>query len=48
MKQVIEPGVSYNSSIYREWLRLVEDKGIEYNIARAGQEIDLGSGINIA
>ena len=47
VKQVLEPGVSYNSSIYREWLRLVEDKGIEHNIARAGQEIDLGNGITI-
>ena len=45
VKQVLEPGVSYNSSIYREWCNLVEDKGIEYNIARAGQEIDLGGGI---
>ena len=47
VKQVLEPGVSYNSSIYQEWLRLVEDKGIEYNIARAGQEIDLGNGIEM-
>jgi len=47
VKQVLDPGVSYNSSIYREWLRLVGDKGIEYNIARAGQEIDLGNGITI-
>jgi len=47
VKQALEPGVSYNSSIYEEWLRLVEDKGIEYNIARAGQEIDLGNGIKL-
>ena len=47
VNQVLEPGVSYNSSIYREWCNLVEDKGIEYSIARAGQEIDLGSGIKI-
>jgi len=47
VKQVLEPGVSYNSSIYREWCNFVEDKGIEYNIARAGQEIDLGSGIKM-
>jgi len=47
VKQVLEPGVSYNSSIYQEWLRLVEDKGIEHNIAQAGQEIDLGNGITI-
>jgi competence protein ComEC len=47
VRQVLEPGVSYNSSIYQEWCNLVEDKGIEYNIARAGQEIDLGDGIKI-
>ena len=47
VKQVLEPGVSYDSSAYREWLRLVADQGIEYNLARAGQEIDLGSGIKI-
>jgi len=47
VKEVLEPGVSYNSSIYQEWCSLVEDKGIEYNIARAGQEIDLGNGITI-
>ena len=47
VKQVLEPGVSYNSSIYREWLNVVQDKSIEYNIARAGQEIDLGSGIKL-
>ncbi|GAI22204.1 unnamed protein product, partial [marine sediment metagenome] len=41
VKQVLEPGVSYNSSIYREWLRVIEDKGIKYNLARAGQDIDL-------
>ena len=47
VKQVLEPGVPYDSAIYQEWLRLIEDKEIEYNIARAGQEIDLGSGITI-
>jgi competence protein ComEC len=47
VNQVLEPGVSYNSSIYQEWCNLVEDKGIEYNIARAGQEIDLGNGIEM-
>ena len=47
VKQVLEPGVSYNSSIYQEWLNVVEDKGIEYNIARAGQEIDLVNGIEM-
>ena len=47
VKQVLEPGLSYNSSIYQEWLNVVENKRIEHNIARAGQEIDLGSGIKM-
>ena len=29
MKQVLEPGVPYDSAIYQEWCNLVEDKGIE-------------------
>jgi competence protein ComEC len=47
VKQVLDPGIPYETFVYQEWLRLIEDKGIEYNIARAGQEIDLGSGIKI-
>jgi competence protein ComEC len=47
VRQVLEAEVSYNSSIYQEWCNLVEDKGIEYNIACAGQEIDLGNGIEM-
>jgi competence protein ComEC len=47
VKEVLDPGISYDSSIYQEWLRLIETEGIEYNIARAGQEIDLGSGIRM-
>ena len=47
VKQVLESGVSYKSSVYQEWLNVVEDKGIEYNIARAGQEIDLDNGIKL-
>jgi competence protein ComEC len=47
VKQVLEPGLSYNSSIYQEWLNVVENKRMEHNIARAGQEIDLGSGIKM-
>jgi len=47
VKQVLEPGVPYDSSIYREWVKLVKEKQIKNGIARAGQEIDLGSGIRI-
>jgi competence protein ComEC len=47
VKQVLDPGVSYDSAIYQEWVRLIEDRGIEYNIARAGQQTDLGSGVRL-
>jgi competence protein ComEC len=47
VKQVLEPGVSYNSSIYQEWCNLVEEKQIKQDKAQAGQEIDLGNGIKI-
>lgn len=47
VKQVLEPGVSYDSSIYQEWLKLVEEGQIKHNIARAGQVIDLGNGIKL-
>jgi len=47
VKQVLEPGVSYNSSIYQEWCNLVEEKQIKRDIAQAGQEIDLGNGIKM-
>ena len=47
VKQVLEPGVPYDSCIYREWLRLVEEKHVKHNIAKAGQEIDLGNGIKM-
>jgi competence protein ComEC len=44
---VLEPGVSYNSSIYQEWCNLVEEKQIKRDKAQAGQEIDLGNGIKL-
>jgi competence protein ComEC len=47
VKQVLEPEVSYDSSIYQEWCNLVEEKQIKRDTAQAGQEIDLGSGIKI-
>jgi competence protein ComEC len=47
VEQVLDPGVSYDSVIYQEYIRLIEDEEIEYNVARAGQEIDLGSGVKM-
>jgi len=45
VKQILDSGVPYHSSVYLEWLRLVEEEGIEVNLARSGQMIDLGNGI---
>jgi competence protein ComEC len=47
VEQVLDPGVSYDSVIYQEYIRLIEDEEIEYNVARAGQEIDLSQGIKM-
>jgi competence protein ComEC len=47
VKQALEPGVSYNSPIYQEWLNVIEEKQIKHEIARAGQEIDLGNEIKL-
>jgi competence protein ComEC len=47
VKQVLESGVPYDSSIYQEWCKLVEEKQIKHDVAREGQEIDLGNGIKI-
>jgi competence protein ComEC len=47
VEQVLDPAVSYDSAIYQEWIRLIEDKGIDYGVARAGQQIDLGSGVRM-
>jgi competence protein ComEC len=47
VKQVLEPGVSYNSSIYQEWCNLVEEKQIKRDTAQTGQEIDLGNGTKL-
>jgi competence protein ComEC len=47
VEQVLDPGVPYDSVIYQEWVRLIEIKGIEHSVARAGLEIDLGSGVKM-
>lgn len=47
VKRVLEPGVPYESPLYQEWLKLVKEKQSRYEIARAGQEIILGSGIKM-
>lgn len=45
VKQVLEPGVTSNTPVYQEWLKLIRQKQISYTLAQAGQTIDLGKGI---
>jgi competence protein ComEC len=47
VQQVLETDIAYDSSVYEEWLKVVEDEEAEYNTACAGQDIDLGNGIKI-
>ncbi|MFC1949519.1 DNA internalization-related competence protein ComEC/Rec2 [Chloroflexota bacterium] len=47
VKQVLFPALEYESGIYDEWLSLVEEKGIEYTQAQAGQRISLGPAVTI-
>jgi competence protein ComEC len=47
VRQVFEPGVSYDSTTYQQWLRLVQSEQIRYEVAHAGQQIELGDGIEL-
>jgi competence protein ComEC len=47
VNQVLGHGVPHDSPVYQEWLRLIQDREIEYTIARAGQKINLGNGIKM-
>jgi len=47
VEQVLYPDLDFESDIYEEWLRLVEEKDIECKTAKAGQQIDLGEGVAI-
>ena len=47
VKQVLYPDLDFESDIYDEWLRVIEEKDIEHTLAQAGQQIDLGEGVVI-
>jgi len=44
VKQVLYPDLESESSLYDEWLKLIEAKNIKHTTAQAGQQIDLGAG----
>ncbi len=41
VEQVLYPALDYDSPVYDEWLRLLDEQGIKSTIARAGQRIEL-------
>jgi competence protein ComEC len=43
--EVLYPDLDYESPTYEEWLELIKEKDIEYTLAQAGQEVDLGDGV---
>jgi competence protein ComEC len=43
VKQVLFPYVEYQSPLYDEWLRLIEEQGIKCTFAQAGQQINTGN-----
>ncbi len=47
VKQVLYPDLDFESSIYDEWLSLIQEKNIEYTLAQAGQQIKLGKEVII-
>ena len=47
VRQVLYPELDYESPIYDEWLRLIEEKKIKHTTAWTGQQIDLGRGAAI-
>ncbi len=47
VEEAIYPEVEYESSQYDEWLRVIQENGIETILARAGQRLELGDGIVI-
>jgi len=42
VKQVLYPDLDFESDVYDEWLRLLDEKNIKCTVAEAGQHIDLG------
>jgi competence protein ComEC len=48
VEQVFYPDLDYDSSLYEEWRRLIDEKDIPFTLAQAGQEIDLGDGVTMS
>jgi competence protein ComEC len=47
VERVLYPEADYGSPLCQEWLGLIREKDIQYTIAQAGQEINLGDGLTM-
>ncbi len=47
VREVLYPTLAFESGIYVEWLRLIEEKGVKSTLAQAGQQLNLGDGVII-
>ena len=47
VKKILTSGQEHDSALYREWSRLIEEKGIERIVARVGQEVVMSDGISL-
>ncbi len=45
VRQVLYPEMDFSSGVYDEWLRLLEEKDIDYTHAEAGQRIEFGTAV---
>jgi competence protein ComEC len=47
VKHIIESGTTSNSLTYQQWRNEIRNNGIEHEVAQAGQEINLGNGLQM-
>ncbi len=47
VEKILTSGQEHNSDLYREWDKLIEEKGIERIHAKAGQEVIMANGIHL-
>ncbi len=47
VKEIIDPGVVHTTKTYEEYLTLIEEKGVDFVLGRAGMMKDLGGGVTM-
>ncbi len=47
IREVVDPAFPHTGKTYKRFLKLVEDKGVKYTVARRGMEISMGEGTKL-